>query len=210
MNGSFTANLFEILVYLIPGILLSFAIFFWKKELFNDFNKKYAINNSLLVGLYLSISFLLGTVNHQVSRVFQPLQYLIGSLNIENVSNKFPDINLVKLRVSSQLNDSTIGRKTVSYYRYCLTYDRENSKGNMIQRIDRLSALSTFCLNLLIPVLLLTFLIIKESFNTNSCFTNILYILIFLIIEISLFIASFKYFNAMVLEAYRLFLVLSN
>lgn len=210
MSGSFTASIFEILVYLIPGIIILLAIYLWRSEqIKNQLSEIKDINSYYLI-LFLSFAMIFGVVNHQTSKSIQFLQRKMGSLSIQKTTNEFPAKELVKIRLINQLKDSTILDDKDQIYRYCLTYVREKSTGNLIQRIDRLSALSSFSVNLVFPSFFLFLIFISQTYKTNSFWDNLKYLILFLLLEFVLYNASIKYVVAIVYETYRQFLVLTN
>ena len=151
MTGSFTVELFDVLVYLLPG-LLTFLGLYW---LFSErFQMRGLLGSSISNVVYvLLISFFLGVLVHIFSGFAYGVFRRAGDVRfIQNVVSKFEDMDKVRGIVTQRLDSSD--SSDVAVYRYAEAVVIESANHHSAS-YSRMMALSILCRNSMIPLSLL-------------------------------------------------------
>ncbi len=223
MENSFVLSLYELLLYLIPGIMIILLLFIILKDKFNLLKK--LIEKQTTLVMILTFSFFVGVINHEfTSTFFSFSQGIFGVSRLNKITNEFSNINNVKVKIYKNLGDTTkykvinkipvLKQDTINslnnlyIYRYASTVVNEKSKGEK-DRINRLLALSLFSRNSVIPLFLLfSYLYWTNKNKIKKWYYNLFIFGGFISIEILLLKAYDDYLIANMLAVLRTFVMI--
>ncbi|MGC2238301.1 MAG: hypothetical protein WA584_19260 [Pyrinomonadaceae bacterium] len=157
MESPFTVQLFDLLVYLLPGGIFLLAIFLLFGKKFSV--KTTATETKFAIVYVLLFSFFAGVLIHIVSDSgMYVYRYVFNSNYIHEVMNEFEDRERVRKIVSEKLHASVQGEDGNYHdaltYRYAEIVVHEKAPYHSAS-ISRLTALSIFCRNSMIPIVVL-------------------------------------------------------
>lgn len=205
MEGNFTVQLFDLLVYLIPGLITVISLILLFERKIPESLKKKPAGSIIYI---LIISFFLGLIIHQASGIGYFLCIKIFKFDIfEYQGEKFGEIEKVKEIVRKKIKT-----KSLAYYHtynYAKIFVIENTKYQNAT-VKRLIALYLCCRNSMLAILILwiSFLLFyKRKFGLKKRF--ILYSSgLFVITEILLAIGLFVYWSACIYTVFTSFIAL--
>ena len=154
MESAFTVQLFDLLVYLLPGLIILLAIFLFLKE---RFPTKLIVSEAKFAIVYvLLFSFFAGVLIHIASTGAMALyRRIVHSNYLHEAMNTFEDQESVKRIVTEKLHANWQKGDALYQddllYRYAEIVVHEKAS-HQSASVSRLMALSIFCRNTLAPV----------------------------------------------------------
>jgi hypothetical protein len=149
MDTPFTVQLFDILVYLIPGAITAAGIWLFFRRVITKLLPNIA-PTVRIVTLILS-AFFLGVVLHATAEsAYSLYQRIIGRRFIQTVAGQFQDIELVRRIVKDSLQVNLANDGDV--YRYAEVVVLERTQ-NQSSSVSRFIALSVFCRNSMLALI---------------------------------------------------------
>jgi RsiW-degrading membrane proteinase PrsW (M82 family) len=204
MEGTFTVQLFDLLIYLIPGTIAAIGIYLLTKEFIPKEILKNSTQNILLAFVLI---FFLGIIIHQAAGIgYSVFRRTFGFDYYEYVSKRYSEFETVKRKVESKTLEKLDSYQT---YMYAKTYVLEKAK-NQNSSVSRLIALCLCCRNSIIAIpfflICLLFYLKKEKKLKRWRW---LYITSFLgIMEILAIVGFAGYWKAYMNLVYRTFIIL--
>jgi len=163
MESSFSLQLVDLLVYLMPGaLLLGTVLFVFLPEVFK---KDHQHHPWIRLSSFLALAHFLGVMLLMASKsVLYVYEWLTGKPLISQVINSFPDLGLVKNSVSSRVGVNVTD--PVHCYRYADTLLVHYSGQNAMQA-ERLFCLGLLCRNLLLALPLSGLMFLRKSLTAS-------------------------------------------
>ncbi len=158
MGNSFTVELFDILVYLLPGSILVAAAMLFSDRLASFL---LAMDSALRIVVLILVSFYLGVLAHVLAAGLDSLSTRVSGHSVvgRNIE-RFPDFPLVQETVRSLIPGSRDDK--VVTFRYAESYVKEQTQRQSAS-VSRLVALSMFCRNSMIPLFLFAFVLFRRA-----------------------------------------------
>lgn len=210
MNSILPSNLFDTLVYVIPGFLIGISLLFlFSPESLSLDNDKIGLG---MLTLFLILSYVLGIIVHRLSgAVIYPLYYLFGEGVLEGIIRDFPDIKTVRALIDSSLEITPLG--DVDYYRYAslIVYEKLPKTAEIA---EKMMAMSTMSRSLLIcfPIFALSATkAFTRKFSKRMELSIFLFLgVVLLFIEVVLLRSFLSYWSSSVWEVLRGYIVYSK
>jgi hypothetical protein len=148
MDSSFTVQLFDLLVYILPGLILFAGIWLLLKGALTSLD----LTKAAGLVYVLLLSFLLGVLSHVIAGVVHRLvEEFNNSVTLAKPLREFGELERAKRLAGEKLRLST---DDVQLYFFAKIYVQDKLPGSSAS-ISRLTALSIFCRNSAFPVLVL-------------------------------------------------------
>lgn len=185
MEGSFTVQLFDLLVYLLPGLILLLAFSLFCES---GLSAKIIASEAKFAIIYILLfSFFAGVLMHIASTGGMALyRRLVHRNYIHEVINTFEDRENVRKIVSEKIHANIQGGDVLYeddlMYRYAeiMVHEKAPYHG---ATISRLMALSIFCRNSIIPVAILAIALFLRFQKSRRWYQWLLLSLIVLSVE---------------------------
>ncbi len=203
MDGKFTVELFDLLTYLLPGLIVIAAIsVMFGKRILHFVPKETTMK--VLSGFLCAFFF--GVLTHVVITNIFSLSIVATKMSLTNRHLEgFKEIAEVKLRLEKKIG--IISQDNGSIYRYAETFVIENGDAQAAS-ISRLLALSLFCRNSVLPIFLVGCSLIYTSRRKKISFI-VLLIGLTICVELILIRGFINYYSAAMSKVLRTFLVLT-
>ncbi|MGG6293600.1 hypothetical protein ACQ4M4_04165 [Leptolyngbya sp. AN02str] len=209
MNSLLPSNLYDTLVYIIPGFLIGISLLFlFSPESLSLDNDRIGLG---MLTLFLILSYVFGIIVHRLSGlIIYPLYYYFGEGVLEGIIRDFPDIELVRSLMSKNLGITP--NLEVEHYRYALLIVSDKLPKSA-EAAEKMMAMSTMSRNLLICFPIFTLSATKalaKHFSRKielSIFLSVSIILIF--VEFILLKSFLSFWSSAVWEVLRGYIVWS-
>ena len=164
MNTILPSNLYDTLVYVIPGFFVVIAL------LFCFFPDKLDITSEKLgfglLSFILISAYLIGLIGHRLSgQIIYPLSFYFGESILDGIIKEFPDIDIVRSSMDKKLGIESLG--DVSYYRYATQVVAEKLP-KTADVAEKMLAMSTMSRNLILCIPISALLIVRPLINKVS------------------------------------------
>jgi hypothetical protein len=158
MDTPFTVQLFDILVYLIPGAITAAGVWLFFRRVINKLLPN--IGSTIRIVTLILSAFFLGVVLHATAEsAYSLYQRIIGKRFIQSVAGEFQDIELVRRLVKDSLQVNLANDGDV--YRYAEVVVLERTQ-NQSSSVSRFIALSVFCRNSMLALIVFAIGLIKH------------------------------------------------
>lgn len=198
MKGQVTVQLFDVLVYLVPGTVFLAAI-----EI--GIQQSPPANGDLIgFAVHLFLAFSLGVIAHILAQISHGLiNRILGANYLATEIPEFDGFDLVVARVGYVLGNPP--RNLCAVFRYAEAFVMENSDTEAAS-IRRLMALHLFCRNSLIPIILLaTAVLYRFPLSSEQVFVVVV---LTVVSGVILLFGTLRYWSAAIFKVLRTFLVL--
>jgi len=202
MKSDFTVEIFDLLIYIIPGFIILFAAYLLFPKILEEFKSK--ADNIIIVIL---IAFFLGVVNHQLSGISYSLfRRTTGFDFVEKICSNYNNIGKVKTIINDSLDIKT--ESNYDLYLYSKDYILENSEYHS-SSIQRIIALYIFCRNSIIPVFLIGISFLIKIRKRITKFSWLIYFFSLTLIELILIFGFANYWQSAILYVFRVITISS-
>lgn len=215
MDTPFTVQLFDILVYLVPGAITAAGVWLFFRGAISKLIPK--IDNRVGIITLILSAFFLGVVLHATAEsAYSLYQRIIGRRFIQAVAGDFQDIELVRrmVRDSLQVNLANDG----DVYRYAEIVVVERTQ-NQSASVSRFVALSVFCRNSMLALIVLSVGLAKHLVSERlllsltkrkRCLIIIGALLSLIILETLLYRGMNSYYSAAINKVFRTYIFLQQ
>ena len=215
MDSPFTVQLFDILVYLVPGAITASGIWLFFRRvilrLFPSADIKFRI-----VTMILS-AFFLGVVLHATAEsAYSLYQRLSGVRYLQNVAGEFRDIELVRKMVKDSLQVNLLNDGDVYRYAEIVVVERTQ---NQSASVSRLIALSVFCRNNMLALIIFSVGLMKHLISERLLLNVarrkrhlviIAAVVSLLMVETLLYRGMNSYYSAAINKVFRTYIILNQ
>lgn len=190
MGNSFTVELFDVLIYLIPGFIFLAGCYLLftgtAPTSTTQTDKQFVLIYALLS------SFFLGVVIHVLSEAAYIAYEKVEGSFVRKVVPTFEDIGKVREILSNKYQVRLTDDVFIYQYAESIAFEKS---GKQSASISRLTALSIFCRNSVLPMLLLGFGLLRLVKEKSRLFW-LMWGIAIIVIEAVLIRGMFKYWAA--------------